>query len=110
MELSKRARDLISRATALCVGLALAFACFRIVGGIRASIAEADEMQRLTGYRPKATVPAILVLGAIGTGGAALVIIGFAIVPTSWLYRIDPRPSEVGPDDVVERSWRSLLP
>lgn len=98
--MANRTNELISRATAFAVGLALAIACARLVVGIRTSVAEADEVQRTSGYRPKATVPAALILGVVATGGASLLLIGFAIVPTRWLHSLDPSHSKMDGDDL----------
>lgn len=93
--------------TALLVGVALAVACARTVGGIRTLVAEQAEA-RAAGQRT--TVPAFLFLAVAVTGVPAALLIAFALVPTRWLHAVDPSPSRVGSTDVADAVSRSFLP
>lgn len=75
--LSKRVRNLISRGSAFLLSAAIAWACVRMA---------------MNGVHPVLWLP----LAAIG-----LIPLAFSLIPTPWLYRLNPSHSNAESADVV---------
>jgi hypothetical protein len=105
MELTKRQRNLISRGTALCVGAALAYGC---VAMTTASRPTSEQLAATHAEGRPASGGGGLVIVLLGL--PALAFLGFALVPSRWLYKIDPSPSRADGSDVVAGGLHSLLP
>ena len=81
----KRTRNLISRATAFLVGVAFAYACYR-------SFAVADDLHA-PGTRNDPSGNLLAFVAVLATGVPAVALIGFALLPTRVLHKIDPTPA-----------------
>ena len=102
MELTKFQRDVIARAAALGLGLFLAYlsyGCLRWGERIRNDPITNDLVNQAVARHAGKQLPMeplmlpytlMAFLGII-----AIAFVGFAVLPTQMLYRIDPTPSEV---------------
>ena len=94
-------RNLISRATALVVGVALAYVCWWAIGGVRQIIAEHPEratMSRQERERNSDGLGVPLIIAFI-SGIGAFATFGYAVVPTRALYALPIAPPRDPRDD-----------
>lgn len=97
MELTPLQRTLISRATALVLGLALLYGgvrCFNKSRELRAEWRQRQAQQRrpITRFnRDSSGSPHVMLLAILLLGGGGVVTL-LAVVPTRWLFRIPVSP------------------
>jgi hypothetical protein len=105
VDLTATQRNLISRATALCVGLAFCYFSYkcliwthRLLNDPVAQAMRADRTHRQERTGAPITMPVTL---AALSGVVGLAVVGFAVLPTRVMHMVSPMYNQTDPDNLA---------